>query len=80
MTRYPQVLINVPADKTRAADFPEIGRAVAAARDELGTSGRILVRPSGTEPAIRVMVEAVDTAQAESIARRVAETIRQVLT
>ena len=79
MTRYPQVLINVPADKARAADFPEIDRAVAAARDELGTSGRILVRPSGTEPAIRVMVEAVDTAQAESIAHRVAETIRTVL-
>ena len=79
MTRYPQVLINVPADKTRAASFPEIDRAVAAARNELGTSGRILVRPSGTEPAIRVMVEAVDTAQAESIARRVAETIRQTL-
>jgi phosphoglucosamine mutase len=79
MTRYPQVLINVPADKERAATSPELAAAVTAAEASLGGSGRILVRPSGTEPIIRVMVEAVDTAAAEHIAHQVAETIRGTL-
>jgi phosphoglucosamine mutase len=79
MTRYPQILINVPGDKARAATSPEVAAAVDEARSELGSSGRILVRPSGTEPTIRVMVEAVDIHQAESVARRVADTIRQAL-
>ena len=69
MTRYPQVLINVPVDRTAAAASPELAQAVEAAREELGSTGRILVRPSGTEPIIRVMVEAVDTAQADRVAR-----------
>jgi phosphoglucosamine mutase len=79
MTRYPQVLINVPGDKERAATSPELAAAVTAAEASLGGSGRILVRPSGTEPIIRVMVEAVDTAAAEHIAHQVAETIRGTL-
>ncbi|HWG14864.1 MAG TPA: phosphoglucosamine mutase [Streptosporangiaceae bacterium] len=79
MTRYPQVLINVPGDKSQAAAAPELAAAVKAAEDALGSSGRILVRPSGTEPIIRVMVEAVDTAAAEHIAHQVAETIRHAL-
>src|SRR6201996_246046 len=79
MTRYPQVLINVPADKERAVASPELTAAVKAAEASLGGSGRILVRPSGTEPIIRVMVEAVDTAEADRIAHQVAETIRRAL-
>jgi phosphoglucosamine mutase len=79
MTRYPQVLINVPGDKSRAASSPDLAEAVESAREELGGSGRILVRPSGTERAVRVMVEAIDTAQAETVARRVADVVRLAL-
>ena len=79
MTRYPQVLINVPVDQDRAAASPEVTRAVKQAEAALGSSGRILVRPSGTEPIIRVMVEAVDTAQADRVAHQVADTIRRAL-
>jgi phosphoglucosamine mutase len=79
MTRYPQVLINVPGDKSRAASSPHLAEAVASATEELGQSGRILVRPSGTERAVRVMVEAVEVAQAESVARRVADAVRLAL-
>jgi phosphoglucosamine mutase len=79
MTRYPQVLINVPGDKERAATSAELTAAVHEAERALGSSGRILVRPSGTEPIIRVMVEAVDTAEADRIAHQVADTIRRAL-
>jgi phosphoglucosamine mutase len=80
MTRYPQVLINVKGvDKSRAASDPELAAAVAAAEKELGTLGRVLVRPSGTEPAVRVMVEAADPLDAERVATRLAESVRTAL-
>ena len=73
MERFPQELINVRvADKHAAAEHPEVQAAVAAAEQALGDDGRVLLRPSGTEPVIRVMVEAADAdvarAQAEAIA------------
>jgi phosphoglucosamine mutase len=77
MTKYPQVLVNVPGvDKARVSASPELASAVAAAKQELGTSGRVLVRPSGTEPAVRVMVEAVGIEQAQQTADRLAAAVR----
>jgi phosphoglucosamine mutase len=77
MTRYPQVLVNVPGvDKSRVTASAEVAAAVAAAEAELGTSGRVLVRPSGTEPAVRVMVEAVESSQAHQVADRLAAAVR----
>ena len=79
MTRYPQVLINIRGvDKARAAAAPSLAAAVAAAEAELGDSGRVLIRPSGTEPAVRVMVEAVDSDQAERLATQLAEVVRDL--
>jgi phosphoglucosamine mutase len=76
MTRYPQVLINVRGDKDRAMADPSLDQAVRTARERLGTAGRILLRPSGTEPAIRVMVEARETVLAEDLAGQLADAVR----
>jgi phosphoglucosamine mutase len=77
MTRYPQVLISVPGvDKSLVASSPEIADAVGAASTELGDSGRVLVRPSGTEQLVRVMVEAVDSGQAHRLAGTLADVVR----
>jgi phosphoglucosamine mutase len=79
MTRYPQVLISVPGvDKGLVGSSPLMSEAVRAAEAELGDSGRVLVRPSGTEPVVRVMVEAVDPGHAQRVAGRLAETVRSL--
>jgi phosphoglucosamine mutase len=76
MQSFPQVLINVTvADKTTAAAAPSVRSAVDEAEAELGDTGRILLRPSGTEPMIRVMVEAPDEDIAQRVATRVAAAV-----
>ena len=80
MTRLPQVLINVSdVDKSRADDDFVLAAAVAKAEAELADGGRVLLRPSGTESLVRVMVEAQTADQAQSIAERLAEVVKQQL-
>ena len=78
MQTLPQVLINVEVDdKTTVADAPSVRSAVAEAEAELGDTGRILLRPSGTEQMVRVMVEAADEDTARQLAIRVAESVSE---
>lgn len=76
MTRYPQVLENVRvAHRELLSGSAAIAEAVRTAETTLGDSGRVLVRPSGTEPLVRVMVEAADEEQARSIAGDIADLV-----
>ncbi|MFI6091515.1 phosphoglucosamine mutase [Streptomyces sp. NPDC051218] len=80
MERLPQVLINVPdVDKSRVTTSAELTAAVAEAERELGATGRVLLRSSGTEPLVRVMVEAADIDQARSVAGRLADVVKSAL-
>ncbi len=76
MEKFPQALVNVRVtDRTLYEGNEAIAAAEAAAVEELGDEGRLLVRPSGTEPLIRVMVEAHTQEQADEIANRVADAV-----
>ncbi len=78
--RVPQRLVNVPiARPERLADCAEIWEAVVAAETELGHGGRVLLRPSGTEPLVRVMVEARVEAQADAVAAQLAAVVEAAL-
>ena len=80
MSRLPQVLINVPdVDKSRADTDPVLQGEVAAAAAKLGDTGRILLRQSGTEPLVRVMVEAQTHDAAQAVAEHLAGIVRKTL-
>jgi len=76
LTLYPQVLINVKtARKIDLATHAEIQASVQAAEHELAGSGRVLLRASGTEPKIRVMVEGENQQQVQALAERIAQVV-----
>ena len=78
MTTYPQLLVNVKvATKDGWEENEAIKAAIAAGEQELGSDGRILVRPSGTEPLIRVMAEGPDQAQLDIICHRIADVVKK---
>jgi phosphoglucosamine mutase len=78
MPRYPQTMVNVRMDRRLdPADSPEIRDAVAAAETELADKGRVVLRASGTEPVIRVMVEGENEAQVVALAERLASVVAE---
>ena len=82
MEVFPQVLINVRVSnfgKVRFDSDEEIKIAIAAAEEELGDSGRVLVRVSGTEPLVRVMLEGRDEKQIQRLGESIAEVVRDRL-
>ena len=80
MTVYPQILVNVRGvDHHSLAGNAVVAAAVASAEAELGETGRVLLRPSGTEPMVRVMVEALDQETADRVAQRLADIVQAEL-
>ena len=82
MTCYPQTMVNLKVSAEGKLKFytdPDIRDAMNDAKTELGSTGRLVVRPSGTEPLIRVMAEGEDMAQIEAITNRVANVIKERL-
>jgi len=76
MSKYPQILINVPIQaKIDLDNTPRIQQAVKDAESDLADSGRVLLRPSGTEPLVRVMVEGVDAPQIQQLAQQIADSV-----
>jgi len=78
MVRFPQVLINVKdVAKDKLTQSTVINSAIKSAEDRLGDSGRVLLRASGTEPLVRVMVEASSDSLAQEVAQQLAETVKK---
>ena len=81
MHKYPQHMINIRMTRQRdMSRIPAVQREIEACEKELGKRGRVLLRPSGTEPVLRVMVEADDQAFAEQCCRQLAEKVESVVT
>lgn len=82
MVRYPQISVNIDASAEAKLAFytdPDIKEALEKAKTTLGKGGRLVVRPSGTEPLIRIMAEGEDSALIEDVASKTADVIRQKL-
>ena len=79
MTKYPQIMINVSVTGEVNLHRPPIVEAIRAIEAQLGDTGRVLLRPSGTEPVVRVMVEGADASVVERHARELAGTVRDTL-
>ncbi len=78
MQRFPQVMVNIPVpDKEQALASPRLAEACRKAEERLGKRGRILIRPSGTEPVIRIMAEGPNRMELEDIVGSLAEILRQ---
>ena len=78
MTKMPQRLINVPLPvKTNPINEPKVQEAVGDVESQLNGRGRVLLRPSGTEPLIRVMVEGEDETQVNNFARQIADAVSE---
>lgn len=76
MSKYPQILINVPIQtKIDLDNTPQIQQAVQDAESDLADTGRVLLRPSGTEPLVRVMVEGVDAPKVQQLAQQIADSV-----
>jgi phosphoglucosamine mutase len=79
MERLPQLLVNVQVrDKNTVMESPVLSAAIEQKEKEMGGEGRILVRPSGTEPLVRVMAEGKDMLQLEEIAGRLSNIIKEI--
>jgi phosphoglucosamine mutase len=77
--RLPQVLVNVSVtDRLAVVENDDVAKAVNAVEEELGDTGRVLLRPSGTEQLVRVMVEAATQEQADEVAARLADVVSKV--
>jgi phosphoglucosamine mutase len=80
--KLPQVMINVPVSADAAANLVNsetINAAVKSVQDQLGDTGRLILRPSGTEPLIRVTLEGTDEAQVNQLAQELANIVRKEL-
>jgi phosphoglucosamine mutase len=75
MTRLPQVLLNVPVARPMPEVAALLSQELSAATAELGETGRVLLRPSGTEAVVRVMVEAEQSEVAQRIAEQLAQAV-----
>jgi len=82
MQKFPQIMINVPVSASARQQFGDseiINRAVQDVENELGGQGRVILRPSGTEPLIRVTLEGADSTLVERLANQLADTVRTEL-
>ena len=80
ITMCPQTMINVAIDaKVVLEDFPELTAAVSAVEEGLGKRGRVLLRPSGTEPVVRVMIEGQNAQEVEQLCTGLAQEVGRIL-